>query len=83
MDTRRIARGWAVKPRTDCSAAALRWPSRTCEDVDRRLLLLAAVLDRKNRTYAARMGGGDEQSLCDWGEPVNQDSARWAPGYLA
>jgi len=58
----------AVKLRSDYSAADLRRLAKATKDVNqsRRLLSLAAVLDGLSRADAARVGGMDRQTLCDW-----------------
>jgi transposase len=50
------------------SAAALRRIAARHKDAEvvRRLLALALVLDGQSRTAAARQGGMDRQTLCDW-----------------
>jgi len=58
----------AVPLRTDCSASELRRLAKRSRDNNqsRRLLSLAAVLERINCTDAARTGGMDRQTLRDW-----------------
>jgi transposase len=58
----------AVIVRTDFSASELRRLAASSKNAkqSRRLLSLAAVLDGRNRTEAARIGGMDRQTLRDW-----------------
>ena len=58
----------ALQLRTDCSPADLRRLSKKTKDNNqsRRLLSLAAVLDRMNRMDAAHIGGMDRQTLRNW-----------------
>jgi len=52
----------------DYSAAELRRLAASSRHANqsRRLLSLAAVVDGMNRMQAARIGGMDRQTLCDW-----------------
>lgn len=65
----------AVRLRTDFSAVELRLVARKSKDANqsRRLLSLAAILDGKNRSEAATMGGMDRQTLRDWVHRFNAD----------
>lgn len=58
----------AVSLRADYSAAELRRLAAATRNASqsRRFLSLAAVVDGMNRTEAARLGGMDRQTLCDW-----------------
>src|SRR6202162_1861682 len=58
----------AVRLREDYSAEALRALARRSKDANqsRRLLSLAAVLDRLDRGSAAKIGGMDRKTLRDW-----------------
>jgi transposase len=58
----------AVRLRDDYSATELRRLARRSKDVNqsRRLLSLAAVRDGMDRAAAAKIGGMDRQTLCDW-----------------
>ena len=64
----------AVTLRQDFGADDLRRLAARAKDAAqaRRLLALAAVLDGKNRTEAARLGGMDRQTLRDWVHRFNQ-----------
>jgi transposase len=64
----------AVRIRTDYSAGELRRLAAATKNANqsRRLLSLAAVLDGKNRTEAARIGGMDRQTLRDWVHRFNE-----------
>ena len=57
-----------VRLRTDFSATELRRLAKKAKDANqsRRLLSLAAVIDGKNRSEAATIGGMDRQTLRDW-----------------
>ena len=67
--------GSAVKLRTDFSSVELRRLAKKSRDTNqaRRFLSLAAVRDGMNRTEAARIGGMDRQTLCDWVHRFNQE----------
>jgi transposase len=58
----------AVTFQEDYSADELRALARRSKDVNqsRRLLSLAAVRDGMDRGSAAKIGGMDRQTLCDW-----------------
>src|SRR5271156_5487114 len=58
----------AVRLREDYSVAELRALARRSKTVNqsRRLLSLAAVRDRMDRSSAAKIGGMDRQTLRDW-----------------
>ncbi|PBB28969.1 hypothetical protein CK214_27915 [Mesorhizobium sp. WSM3882] len=78
--------GSAVKLRDDYSASELRRLARASKDVRQssRLLSIAAVLDRMNRTDAARIGGMDRQTLRDWVHRFNTEGSdglldQWSP----
>jgi transposase len=64
----------AVCLREDFTAAELRRLAAATRNANqsRRLLSLAAVLDGKNRTEAARIGGMDRQTLRDWVHRFNE-----------
>src|SRR5918911_1137532 len=64
----------AVRLRMDFSAGAFRRLAATTKNANqsRRLLSLAAILDGMSRTEAARIGGMDRQTLCDWVHRFNQ-----------
>jgi putative transposase len=66
--------GGAVKLRQDFGADELRRLAAKVKDGAqvRRLLALAAVHDRMNRSEAARIGGMDRQTLRDWVHRFNQ-----------
>src|SRR3954464_13578644 len=73
--------------RTAFSAAELRRLAATTKHANqsRRLLSLAAVLDRMSRTAAARIGGMDRQTLRDWIHRFNEHGPdglkdNWAKG---
>lgn len=79
--------GRAIAIETEWSAGDLRRLARGSDDANRarRLLALAAVLDGMSRTEAARIGGMDRQTLCDWVHRFNAQgvdglSDRWGPG---
>ena len=61
--------------RTEHTAALLRRHAASSADasVARRLLALALVLDGHKRADAARAGGMDGQTLCDWVHRYNAD----------
>lgn len=61
--------------RTEHTAAVLRRYAASSADasVARRLLALALVLDGYKRADAARAGGMDGQTLCDWVHRYNAD----------
>lgn len=61
--------------RTDYSSGELLQLAQEAKDGDqtRRLLALAAILDGKNRTEAARVGCMDRQTLCDWVHRFNDE----------
>lgn len=65
--------GAAIPVKSRSGAADLR--KRACAssnaDQARRLLALAAVLDGQSRVAAARIGGMDRQTLCDWVHAFN------------
>ncbi len=63
-----------VSVRTDFSAGELRRLAAATKNANqsRRLLSLAAVLDGMSRTDAARIGGMDRQTLCDWVHRFNE-----------
>ena len=69
-----FAMGHAVEVRMDYSAAELRRLAASSKHANqsRRLLSLGAVLDGMNRTEAARVGGMDRQTLCDWVHRFNE-----------
>src|SRR5512137_546796 len=58
----------AVRLREDYSSEELRALARRSKTVNqsRRLLSLAAVRDGMDRGSAAKIGGMDRQTLCDW-----------------
>ena len=64
----------ALTLRSDYSAADLRHLAKRTKDNNqsRRLLSLAAVLEGRNRTDAARTGGMDRQTSRDWVHRFNQ-----------
>ena len=64
----------SVSLRRDFSAEELRRLAKRAKDANqgRRLLSLAAVLDRMNRADAARIGGMDRQTLRDWVHRFNK-----------
>src|SRR5215217_5136706 len=64
----------AISLRTDFSASKLRRLAAATKNANqsRRLLSIAAVLDGMNRTEAARIGGMDRQTLCDWVHRFNE-----------
>ena len=77
----------AIPLRDDFSADDLRALARRCRDAKpcARLLALAAVAEGRKRAEAARIGGMDRQTLCDWvhrfnAEGVDGLSDRLAPG---
>ncbi len=77
----------AIPLRDDFGAADLRALARQCRDAKQcaRLLALAAVAEGRKRLEAARIGGMDRQTLCDWvhrfnAEGVDGLSDRLAPG---
>ena len=79
----------AVPLRTDFSASELRRLAKRSRDNNqsRRLLSLAAVLERINCTDAARTGGMDRQTLRDWVHRFNEAGPEglldnWASGRL-
>src|SRR4030081_900415 len=63
-----FAMGQAVPIRTDYTASEVRRFAKCAKDgaQARRLLALAAVLDRVSREEAAKLGGMDRQTLRDW-----------------
>ena len=78
----------AVRLRMDFSAGELRRLAATTKNANqsRRLLSLAAVLDRMSRTEAARIGGMDRQTLRDWVHGFNQHGPEglkdtWSKGH--
>ncbi|RUW23437.1 winged helix-turn-helix domain-containing protein [Mesorhizobium sp. M1E.F.Ca.ET.041.01.1.1] len=60
--------GSALKLRGDYSAGELRRFARMSKDVRQssRLLSIGAILDGMSQADAARIGGMDRQTLCDW-----------------
>ncbi len=77
----------AIPLRDDFSADELRVLARRCRDAKQctRLLALAAVAEGRKRAEAARIGGMDRQTLCDWVHRFNAEGAdglsdRLAPG---
>lgn len=64
----------AIALRTDFSATQLRALAVKTKDANqaRRLLALAEVLEGKSRAEAARSGGMDYQTLCDWVHRFNE-----------
>jgi len=60
--------GQAVCVRTDYTAGEVRRFAKRAKDAAqaRRLLAIAAVLDRVSREEAAKLGGMDRQTLRDW-----------------
>lgn len=64
----------AVMLREGHSAAEFRREAARSNDANqaRRLLALAAIRDGKSRTEAARIGGMDRQTLCDWVHAYNE-----------
>jgi transposase len=67
----------AIGLRQDFDAATLRRLATTVKDADqvRRLLALAGVYDGQSREEAARIGGMDRQTLCDWVHRFNEEGA--------
>ena len=77
----------AIPLRDDFGADELRVLARRCRDAKQctRLLALAAVAEGRKRAEAARIGGMDRQTLCDWVHRFNVEgvdglSDRLAPG---
>jgi hypothetical protein len=68
MATEEVAIGQAVGVRTDYMAGEVRRLAKRAKDAAqaRRLLAIAAVLDRASRGEAAKIGGMDRQTLRDW-----------------
>lgn len=66
--------GRAIALRGDFSAVELRALAVKAKDSNqaRRLLSLAEVCDGKSRAEAARIGGMDYQTLCDWVHRFNE-----------
>lgn len=58
----------AIAVRDDFDAVSVRREAKRCGNAHqaRRLLAIAAIYDGLNRTEAARIGGMDRQTLCDW-----------------
>ena len=58
----------AIPLRNDCDAYELRLLAGRVKDANqaRRLLAIAAVYEGMDREQAARIGGMDRQTLCDW-----------------
>jgi transposase len=69
--------GAPVSLREDFDARKLRRLAAGVKDADqtRRLLALAAAYDGMSRKDAARIGGMDRQTLCDWVHRFNHDGA--------
>lgn len=63
----------AIALKEGLSADAFRRAARASDDTRqvRRLLALAAIRDGMSRTAAARIGGMDRQTLCDWVHAYN------------
>lgn len=77
----------AVRLRDDFTAFEVRALAACSKDSAqvRRLLSIAAVYDGMNRGDAARIGGMDRQTLCDWVHRFNAEGpdgliARWSGG---
>lgn len=64
-----------VRLRDDFSAADLRRLARTASAL-RRMLSLALVLEGVNREQAAKAGGMDRQTLCDWVHRFNAEEPK-------
>lgn len=66
---------FALALRDDFDAAGLRALARQSKDTRqvRRLLALAAVYDGMSRAEAAKVGGMDRQTLCDWVHRFNEE----------
>jgi transposase len=65
----------ALGLRDDFDAAGLRALARRLKDARqaRRLLAIAAVYDGMSRGEAAKVGGMDRQTLCDWVHRFNEE----------
>ena len=65
----------ALALRDDFDAAGLRALARRSKDTRQalRLLALAAVYDGMSRAEAAKVGGMDRQTLCDWVRRFNEE----------
>lgn len=66
---------YTVPLRNDYDAASVRHLARRSKDSRqaRRLLALACIYDGKSRAEAARAGGMDRQTLCDWVHRFNEE----------